>query len=323
MNAKTQSLSRSLPDPRLAFVDCMVKATSFEQLTLWCAHSEESGSARDPIQWTDSSLSRGKKIGELGGLPVCVMWRFAVVGGAVLCFYEATSRAVDHQMVREWADGICRQHVDAHNFHNRPQPDRATENVTKWTAAEEEIRAAMIAEAGARMAEHRAERCRIAELQRLALAANTADERAVAADALHEFIDRDDAALAERGIPAIDDDRLVELVARCIPVDAQTHRSIELTDLRRTASTWSPSLGDEVRGLVPAKVVKTLHTYGATIFFKPSIAEVLAQAPDDVDRYVAFSTAGPGGADDMNRFPECTNAGYHVAKTTFYVRGEA
>ena len=50
---------------------------------------------------------------------------------------------------------------------------------------------------------------------------------------------------------------------------------------------------------------------------------MLAQAPDDLHEYVAFSIEGPETADDINRFPKCRDAGYHVAEVTYYRRAKS
>lgn len=65
--------------------------------------------------------------------------------------------------------------------------------------------------------------------------------------------------------------------------------------------------------------IRTLHTYGSPCFFKPSVAEVLAQIPDDMlEGVVAFETRGPSDVADMNRESEALNAGFHVARTRLY-----
>ena len=68
--------------------------------------------------------------------------------------------------------------------------------------------------------------------------------------------------------------------------------------------------------------IRTLHTYAYYGFFKPSIAEVLAQIPSHlVDSVIAFETKGPGDADDLNDDRSALNAGFHAATTILY--GEA
>lgn len=65
--------------------------------------------------------------------------------------------------------------------------------------------------------------------------------------------------------------------------------------------------------------INTYHTYGHPAMFKPSIAEVLAQIPDDLLGSVsAFEVSGPGHVDDINREREARDAGFHVAETILY-----
>lgn len=97
---------------------------------------------------------------------------------------------------------------------------------------------------------------------------------------------------------------------------------VETPSNLRSEFAWSPKWLRHVADgeLVPVKKVRTLHTYEHPSMFKPSIAEVLAQAPDDLHKYVAFSVAGPETADDLNRERDALNAGFHVAVTTYYKR---
>ncbi len=88
-------------------------------------------------------------------------------------------------------------------------------------------------------------------------------------------------------------------------------------DPRGVSFTWDP------KNLVPAPFVtacgtiRTLHTFGHYMLFKPSIAEVLAQIPDPTG-IVGFSIVGPTDAIDLNRESEALNAGFHAATTTLY-----
>jgi hypothetical protein len=96
---------------------------------------------------------------------------------------------------------------------------------------------------------------------------------------------------------------------------------IKPVDLHKTAFTWDPKLREEADGLRVLTTIRTLHGYGYHGFFKPSIAEVLVQIPDDlIADVVAFSTDGPNSADDFNDDLLALDAGYHVATTTLYGR---
>ncbi len=123
-------------------------------------------------------------------------------------------------------------------------------------------------------------------------------------------------------IPPISYERVIELVEGIHPVVKHDERLwyIESVDPWKTAFNWDPTLRREATDLEPLQTVRTLHTYGAPVFFKPSIAEVLAQLPEDIAGVVAFSVRGPADADALNTELEALNAGFHVATTTLYRR---
>lgn len=69
--------------------------------------------------------------------------------------------------------------------------------------------------------------------------------------------------------------------------------------------------------------VFTLHTFGYHGFFKPSIAEVIRQIPQDLLPVVSyFLVEGPDDVHDLNLQPDAFNAGFHRAKTTLYCVGD-
>ncbi len=66
---------------------------------------------------------------------------------------------------------------------------------------------------------------------------------------------------------------------------------IEDVDLRKTAFTWDPKPKEKAKKLKHLEDIKTFHTYGYYGFFKPSIAEVIAQIPESLlEKTVAFET---------------------------------
>ena len=94
---------------------------------------------------------------------------------------------------------------------------------------------------------------------------------------------------------------------------------IEPVDLFKTAYTYDPKPTTRFEGeLVPLRDITTYHSYGYYGCFKPSVAEVLAQIPDDiVDQVVAFEIVwSPETAADLRG--EAVNAGYHEATTRLY-----
>ena len=97
---------------------------------------------------------------------------------------------------------------------------------------------------------------------------------------------------------------------------------VDCPDLVSTAYTWDPKFKDEV--LPELKVLQTIctyHGYGHYSLFKPSIAEVLAQIPDDLlQQVVAFEIVDrPETAEDLNKHLDALNAGFHVAYARLYV----
>ncbi len=132
-----------------------------------------------------------------------------------------------------------------------------------------------------------------------------------------------DTQLQRFSIPEISDEQVAELGRTIYPVverDGKLYR-IEPVDPRKVAFTWLPTITDEAPRLEQVAVVSTLHEYAASVFFKPSIAEVLAQIPPEyLGRIVAFKTnCNP---DNINEWPDeeriAMSQGFHTAKTTLY-----
>lgn len=89
--------------------------------------------------------------------------------------------------------------------------------------------------------------------------------------------------------------------------------------LRDIAYTWDIKVKGKATGLMKLATIRTLHTYAYYGFFKPTIAEVLAQIPREyLSDAVGFTIKGPDDAADLNREREATNAGFHVAEVTLY-----
>lgn len=126
-------------------------------------------------------------------------------------------------------------------------------------------------------------------------------------------------------IPDVPEHRIHELARRIKPVVEFQRKGkcyIKPVDLFKIAYTWDPKPAGKAKGLRKLRDITTYHTYSYYGFFKPSIAEVLAQIPEEhVNEVVAFEIVGsPESADDLNREREAIDAGYHVAVTTLYGR---
>ena len=122
-------------------------------------------------------------------------------------------------------------------------------------------------------------------------------------------------------IPEISDEALRQ---RADKIKALVHQDgalhfIQEPNLRETAFMWDPILTDKAPKMREVARITTYHTFGHPALFKPSIAEVLAQIPEDVvDKVSAFKVLGPDDVDDLNNENEALNAGYHVAVTILY-----
>lgn len=111
---------------------------------------------------------------------------------------------------------------------------------------------------------------------------------------------------------------ILDRVQPLVWVDGQLC-TFDLPDLVKMSFLWDPKNPQPYgHPLEAARTVQTLHTFGYCGLFKPSIAEVLCQLPDDLDGIVAFSIAGPGDATDLNNQKDCINAGFHRATVTLY-----
>lgn len=99
-----------------------VEATDYERMGLWREHHKEYG-------WEEDNSGFSKTIGHINDdhtKPVTVCFFFAKIFGKRICFYEATSRYVDHTMIEEWIEknypiawnGTSRAMTNAMNFHH-------------------------------------------------------------------------------------------------------------------------------------------------------------------------------------------------------------
>jgi hypothetical protein len=131
-------------------------------------------------------------------------------------------------------------------------------------------------------------------------------------------------AAKEIEIPKITDPRLNELAARIKPVVSfkGVRHYIKPCHLRTQAYTWDAKKAAKAPALVEIVDIRTYHTYGYHGFFKPSIAEVIAQIPADlIDQVTEFEIVErPKTVDDLNEERIALNKGFHVATTRLYAR---
>ena|SRR3989344_9104698 len=114
----------------------------------------------------------------------------------------------------------------------------------------------------------------------------------------------------------ISDERLEELAKRIKPVvrcDGELYY-IKDVDYRNIAFTWSSKLKKKAKGLEELARIRTYHEYGYPGFFKPSVAEVLAQIPKTkVSQTSAFEIPVHITDPDPELYGE-----YHKARTILY-----
>jgi len=109
---------------------------------------------------------------------------------------------------------------------------------------------------------------------------------------------------------------------RGVPVRARSNSrywalfEIEPVHPRKIAYTWEPKpIGGPRHDIACFDAIRTYHKYGAPSLFKPSIAEVIAQIPEDVvDKTVAFEIIDYYDLD-------CTHCidPYHVVLTRLFM----
>ena len=83
---------------------------------------------------------------------------------------------------------------------------------------------------------------------------------------------------------------------------------MEPVDPRGVAFTWDPKPTERTPPMIELDKIYTDHSYGYVGFFKPSIAEVLAQIPEQyINQAAAFETHYSGESGE-----------YHSAQTILY-----
>lgn len=129
-------------------------------------------------------------------------------------------------------------------------------------------------------------------------------------------------------IPEVPYERIVELANRIKPLlreeeDGSLWYCDNPADHFKQSYPWSASPKAPAKSIVEVGKITTLHKYGYYGFFKPSVAEVLAQVVTQIDPGLLedvdyFVVDGPEDADDLNKHKDALNAGFHVATTTLY-----
>lgn len=117
--------------------------------------------------------------------------------------------------------------------------------------------------------------------------------------------------------------KITELAKRIAPVvrhEGQLFYIDPHGDIFTTSYLWNVTRTHEATNLRLLSRIITYHSWGYYGFFKPSIAEVLAQIPDSlVPKTDAFEIEWyPQDADDLNQQQRVVNDGYHMAVTCLF-----
>ena len=130
-------------------------------------------------------------------------------------------------------------------------------------------------------------------------------------------------------IPEIDDNRLKELYKLLKPIvtiDEMKYllREFTLQELRNQSYIWNRA--EDKRDVVDPSKLETvddflcLHTWGYYGLFKPSIAEVLSQAPENViEQANTFEISeSPETREDVYKYKKVIDNGFHLSKVRAY-----
>jgi len=124
----------------------------------------------------------------------------------------------------------------------------------------------------------------------------------------------------EAKYPAISDSDLKRLSARIRPLKVENGELhyIKPGNPRNSSFPWRDA-AEKAEGLKPFAVIRTFHQYAASVLFKPTEDEVLAQIPKKhLSDTVAYLTIVP--TDSQHCFSE--GGEYHAARTVLFKRGE-
>ncbi len=135
-------------------------------------------------------------------------------------------------------------------------------------------------------------------------------------------------------IPIISDEELMRRYLKIKPV-ADVHgtkywlRDYSLKEMKDTSYFWTiipdkrEPVGEQLSNHTHYDF-ECFHRCGFPGFFKPSIAEVLAQIPEDIFEHYSIDAfeiiQRPTCADDLNRYKDATKQGFHVSTVRLYLR---
>ena len=142
--------------------------------------------------------------------------------------------------------------------------------------------------------------------------------------------------MKELSIPQISDEELMRRYLKIKPIaevgDAKYWlRNYSIDEMRNTSYFWN--LFPDKRKPIGKDLYthdyhefECLHSFGSFGFFKPTIAEVLAQIPEDALKHFtidAFEIIGrPTSNGDFNMYRKALDQGFHVSIVRLYIRPE-
>lgn len=96
-------------DPRYEATLYLIEATHHETNAEWCRLAKSSPYRYDlkdirTVEWVQTNPGYWTEVGKLAGHPVVVNLHWAHLNGALVCFWESTSRVVDYDMIEKWLD---------------------------------------------------------------------------------------------------------------------------------------------------------------------------------------------------------------------------
>jgi len=142
--------------------------------------------------------------------------------------------------------------------------------------------------------------------------------------------------MKQLSIPQISDEELMRRYLKIKPIAEVGNgkywlKNYSIDEMRNTSYFWN--LFADRRELVGEALschdhhdFQCLHTFGYHGFFKPSVAEVLAQIPEEALKHFtidAFEIIDrPTSSGDLNKYRQALKQGFHVSVVRLYIRPE-
>lgn len=137
-------------------------------------------------------------------------------------------------------------------------------------------------------------------------------------------------------IPPITDEELMRRYLKIKPIaeiGSQKYwlKTYSIDEMRNTSYFWNlfsdrrEPVSDEL-SCHDHEDFKCLHSYGSHGIFKPSIAEILAQIPENALKHFTIDAFeiidNPASSGNLKKFREAMECGYHTSVVRLYIRPE-